>query len=181
MRFEQPESPTQNDRRWLLAGIPNTLTVIRLAIGLVYLFLPVPARLPALLVAAATEFLDGVLARWLRARSLTGQILDPIADKIFVLAALLTLVGDGVLAWWWFVLVEIRDIAVAIGTLTVSACRGFNNVELMRPRALGKLATTAQLLLLLSGVVLGEISDPLLALTVGLSAGAGYDYVRQFW
>ena len=180
MSLEHAEIPAKEQKNWKLAAIPNSLTVIRLVLGLVFLFLPPGARLPAFLVAAATEFLDGVLARLLRATSLTGQVLDPIADKLFVLAVLLSLWQQGVLSWWALLLVAARDIAVFVGSLTVATTRGITKVSLMTPRVLGKLATTAQLFLLLFGVAMEAVPPLLLAVTVALSVAAGVDYVRRF-
>lgn len=180
MSLEHAEIPAEEQRNWKLAAIPNSLTVIRLVLGLVFLFLPPGARLPAFLVAAATEFLDGVLARLLGASSLTGQVLDPIADKLFVLAVLLSLWQQGVLSWWALLLVASRDLAVLVGSLTVAFTRGVTKVSLMTPRVLGKLATTAQLFLLLFGVAMETVPPLLLVVTVVLSIAAGVDYVRRF-
>jgi phosphatidylglycerophosphate synthase len=163
-----------------LDWVPNALTIARLAIGLVYLFLPIAWRWPMFLVAAATEFFDGFLARILRATSLFGQKLDPVADKVFVLAVLFSLVANGVLPVVWLLPVAARDVAVLIGTLTVGLVRGHALIDQLTPRLLGKLATTAQLVLLGWGVWFGALPLWLLIVTSALSIAAGIDYVGRF-
>lgn len=174
-------APGESWWRALVRTIPNALTVVRLVLGLAFLMMPRSWQVPVLLIATATEFLDGWLARWLRATSATGQVLDPIADKIFVLAVLLSLLRDGVLTPGAALFVAARDIAVATGTATVGLCRGTSSVLQMRPRILGKLATTAQLLLLIVGTLDGAVPAWLLLGTGLLSVAAGLDYVRQFF
>lgn len=88
-------------RRATVWTVPNGLTLFRLAAapGLVlpYLALPRPVAdavaLALFLVAAATDFLDGWLARRLGQESELGRVLDPIADKATVCVALLLLTG----------------------------------------------------------------------------------------
>jgi phosphatidylglycerophosphate synthase len=166
--------------RHRLGWVPNALTLVRLGLGLAYLALPASWRWPAFLVAAATEFLDGFLARLMGATSLLGQKLDPVADKVFVLAVILSLVAGGVLPVVWLPLVAARDLAVLVGTGTVGLVRGAGQVDQMTPRLLGKLATTAQLVLLGWGVWFGALTLGLLIVTSALSVAAGIDYVRRF-
>ena len=82
--------------------IPNILTIGRIIIVPVFVFsfyLPgfygdiIPFAL--FIIASFTDFLDGLLARMFREESKLGELLDPIADKIIVAAALILLVMDG--------------------------------------------------------------------------------------
>jgi phosphatidylglycerophosphate synthase len=141
-----------------------------------------PARwwLTALLAAAATEFLDGQVARLLRAPGTTGKILDPIADKTFVVCVLATLLVAGAVKPWQLILVISRDIVVTAGALWVAARRGISAVNRMSPSAVGKLTTAAQFLFLLAVVATGRIDVPLLIVTAVLSAWAAIDYVLRF-
>ena len=59
----------------------------------------------------ATDFLDGFLARRLNLRSQLGSILDPIADKIVVLALFIYYFSTGAVPLWYFILILTRDIA----------------------------------------------------------------------
>jgi CDP-diacylglycerol--glycerol-3-phosphate 3-phosphatidyltransferase/cardiolipin synthase len=82
--------------------IPNYLTIGRIIIVPIFVFsfyLPgfygdvIPFAL--FIVASFTDFLDGLLARMFKEESKLGELLDPIADKIIVAAALILLVMDG--------------------------------------------------------------------------------------
>ena len=117
-----PAEPAE-ERPGLIRVVPNLMTSVRLALGVAFPFIPAGSRWAALLAAAATELLDGQVARLLRVRSTTGRILDPIADKVFVASVLATLMWDGTMAPWQVILVTSRDIIVTAGAL-VAARRG---------------------------------------------------------
>jgi len=108
-------------RNW---NLPNLLTYGRLAaVPLVVAFLFWPhefwARWTALAIycaAAITDFFDGYLARAWSQQSSLGRMLDPIADKLLVAAALLMLVADRTIAGWslWAAIVILcREILVS--------------------------------------------------------------------
>ena len=69
----------------VLAVIPNLLSAARLVLGLAFAAVPVSWRLVVVVVAGATEFLDGALRRLWHFSGAMGHLLDPIADKVFVL------------------------------------------------------------------------------------------------
>ena len=98
------------------------------------------------LIAAASDGIDGYIARHYNQRSALGAILDPIADKGLLLAAIITLSFS---SWayefpvWFPVLVVARDIVIVAGTLTVHYLHGSVQV---RPSWTGKTATAAQMI-----------------------------------
>lgn len=166
-------------------ALPNGLTLLRLGLGVIFPWLPHDWRLPVFLLAAVTEALDGSLARWLRATSVFGQVLDPIADKVFVLAVLMTLALDGPLACWMIPLIIARDILVLSGGIWVAWRHGPSGLTRMPPSRLGKLTTIAQFVLMLAILVdpLPTLNLPkivLLTITATLSLLAGLDYLRRF-
>lgn len=169
----------------LLPLLPNGLTLLRLGLGLAFPWLPHSDRLPVFLVATVTEAADGILARRLGATSLFGQILDPIADKIFVLAVLLTLANDGPLAWWMLPFIAARDILVVGGGIWVVLRHGAQGLVRMPPTLLGKITTACQFALMLGLLVRSEylvelpIGVPILV-TATFSTIAGLDYLRRF-
>ena len=75
---------------WL---VPNGLSILRMALGIAFPWLPERFRLATVLVAALSDAFDGFAARRLHAESDTGQLLDPIADRTFVLLVAGTLVA----------------------------------------------------------------------------------------
>jgi CDP-diacylglycerol--glycerol-3-phosphate 3-phosphatidyltransferase len=91
------------------------------------------------LVAAATDFLDGHLARRWKVVSSFGKLADPIADKVLVLAVLVALsVVDGV-PMWPIAILAAREIAVTLGRLWVA-----NRLVIPASRG-GKIKTTLQI------------------------------------
>jgi CDP-diacylglycerol--glycerol-3-phosphate 3-phosphatidyltransferase len=97
-------------------------------------------------IAAASDGIDGYIARHYNQRSRLGVILDPIADKGLLLAGIITL---SVSNWqfefpvWFPVLVIARDIIVVSGALTLHFLNGTVRV---RPRWTGKTATALQMI-----------------------------------
>ena len=90
-------------------------------------------------VAMATDQVDGWLARRWEQTSSFGSLLDPIADKVLVLAALVMLIGEGVAPGWMVAAIVAREIAVS-GLRLAALERGV----VMGARDLGKVKTWVQ-------------------------------------
>lgn len=126
------EAPPQLPR--LLLQLPNLLTFLRLALIPVLVITLVRGHTAAALLvfisASMTDFLDGFIARKWGAVSDLGKLLDPLADKILVMSALVVLVGvrEEVLGYsvipaWLVVLILAREFWVT-GLRGVAASRG---------------------------------------------------------
>ena len=107
--------------------VPNIITMTRIALIPVFMIcMETEWRIAALVIfaaAAATDFLDGYLARRMGQITNFGKIIDPLADKLLVLAALVYFVREGTVAVWVAVLVLARELV--IGSLrAVAASRG---------------------------------------------------------
>ncbi|HEY2354411.1 MAG TPA: CDP-diacylglycerol--glycerol-3-phosphate 3-phosphatidyltransferase [Gaiellaceae bacterium] len=92
-------------------------------------------------LAMATDFFDGRLARRNGRTSRLGSLLDPIADKVLVLSALVMLVGVGVDPAWMVALIVVREVLIT-GLRQAAIERGV----VLAARDLGKLKTWAQAL-----------------------------------
>ena len=90
-------------------------------------------------VAMATDFFDGRLARRYGYTSSLGSLLDPIADKVLVLAALVMLIEQGVAPAWMVAAIVVREVLVT-GLRQAAIERGV----VLAARDLGKLKTWAQ-------------------------------------
>jgi CDP-diacylglycerol---glycerol-3-phosphate 3-phosphatidyltransferase len=90
-------------------------------------------------VAMTTDWFDGRLARRHGRSSPVGTLLDPIADKVLVLAALVMLVGQGVIPAWMVAAIVVREVLVT-GLRQAAIERGI----VLAARDLGKLKTWAQ-------------------------------------
>ncbi|WP_407691334.1 CDP-alcohol phosphatidyltransferase family protein [Saccharopolyspora mangrovi] len=122
--------------------LPNLLSVIRLAGVPVFLWLLLgpQADLLALLVlviSGATDWLDGKLARWLNQYSRIGELLDPAADRLYIVATLIAFVLRDVIPWWVAVALVGRDVVLTL-CLPVLRWHGYEPPEV---HYLGKAAT----------------------------------------
>ena len=100
--------------------IPNVLSVLRLAGVPVFLWLLLgpEADLAALLVlalAGISDYLDGKIARALGQTSKLGVVLDPAADRLYILATLVAFVLRDIIPWWLAVIIIGRDLLLAPG------------------------------------------------------------------
>ncbi|MCL1922475.1 MAG: CDP-alcohol phosphatidyltransferase family protein [Propionibacteriaceae bacterium] len=136
--------------------VPNILSFVRLAGIPVFLWclLVLKADILAisiLAIAGITDFLDGYLARSWHQVSRLGQVLDPIADRLYILAIICGLASRGVLPWILVIVLVARDVMLA--TLIPSLrSRGFASLPV---HFLGKIATFC-LLYAFPFVLLGE-------------------------
>src|SRR5467141_2241562 len=112
-------------------------------------------------VAMTTDWFDGRIARRRGRTSPLGTLLDPIADKILVLAVLITLVGEDVFPGWMVAAIVAREFLVS-GLRLAAIERGV----VVEARDLGKLKTWAQALAALVG---------------GLAAGGAWDDTVAWW
>jgi phosphatidylglycerophosphate synthase len=163
------------------AWLPNGLSLTRLALGLALPWVPADWRLGAVAVAALTDLLDGLAARRLRAGSEVGRLLDPLADKVFVVTLVAILVSERAVGPGWAVAVLARDLVVTAAAVVVMAGGRAAGLRRMRPRWPGKWATAAQFALLLDLVVEGHGRGWLVALTAGLSVAAAVDYALAYF
>lgn len=92
-------------------------------------------------VAMATDQADGWLARRRGTSSALGKLLDPVADKVLVLAALVMLIGEGVAPAWMVALIVVREILIS-GLRLAAVERGV----VLGARDLGRIKTWAQAL-----------------------------------
>jgi cardiolipin synthase (CMP-forming) len=101
--------------RWLT--VPNALSVIRLAGVPLFLWLLLGPQadgwaLIVLVVSGITDWLDGKLARLLDQYSRLGELLDPLADRLYTVATLAAFLIRGIVPWWVVVLIIGRDVVV---------------------------------------------------------------------
>ena len=99
--------------------IPNLLSVLRLAGVPLFLWLLLGPQadgwaLAVLVFSAFTDWADGKLARLLGQYSRLGELLDPAADRLYVIATLVAFVLRGFIPWWVAVLIIGRDLVLAL-------------------------------------------------------------------
>lgn len=98
--------------------IPNILSLFRLLLIPVFLVLLVLEHygwaLVLIALSSITDFVDGYIARHFNQISRLGQLLDPAADRLFILATLVGLGWAGVLPWWFIGAIVARDVLLLL-------------------------------------------------------------------
>jgi acyl-[acyl-carrier-protein]-phospholipid O-acyltransferase/long-chain-fatty-acid--[acyl-carrier-protein] ligase len=164
-------------RHWLTLVFANSMTLARLVAGLVFPWVSVAWRPGFVVAAAASDVVDGAISRTFCGTSALGQLLDPIADKVLLLMVVGTLWIEGSLAFWQIALLGLREwVVLSIGIGLVVA-RNWTGLRHMAPRWPGKIATAAQLIFLVSLVVLHKNLPGFFQITVVLSGFAAVDYL----
>jgi CDP-diacylglycerol--glycerol-3-phosphate 3-phosphatidyltransferase len=185
-----PERPTlvpaREDVGSEIWNIPNSLTLFRIFLVpflVVVLLTKYSDRigLAIFLVAAITDFFDGYFARRLKKITRMGALLDPIADKLLMSAAFISLVELGVAKAWMVVIIIGREFAVS-GLRSIAAQQGVT----IAASPLGKTKTISQVIaisLLIISYELGEFkftSEFALWVVVLFSIVSGVDYFVKF-
>lgn len=177
---DPPKDELRSDVDHGILTFPNLLTVVRLIIAIVFPFLPTSWYLPAILVAGLTDLLDGALARYFNSRSAAGKVLDPIADKAFLIGVVITLVSGGVLTVGEVLLIGMRDVSVFVGTVAGLATRRWHAFRQMEPTLLGKVTTAALFAYFVILVAIPDYAEPALIMTATLSGLAAAHYAWLF-
>ncbi|KZB88180.1 CDP-diacylglycerol--glycerol-3-phosphate 3-phosphatidyltransferase [Amycolatopsis regifaucium] len=110
-------------------NVPNMLSILRLAGVPVFLWLLLGPKedgwaLALLVFSALTDWLDGKLARWLNQMSRLGQLLDPAADRLYILATLVAFLIRDIVPWWLVVPLVVREAVLGVCVLLLRH-RGF--------------------------------------------------------
>lgn len=106
------ETEVQTDR---VITVPNILSFLRLLGVPLFLWLILVPKadgwaIAVLIFAGISDYLDGKIARKFNQISRVGQILDPLADRLYILATLLGLMIRGIIPWWLVAALILRDL-----------------------------------------------------------------------
>ncbi|MGA8143109.1 MAG: CDP-diacylglycerol--glycerol-3-phosphate 3-phosphatidyltransferase [Candidatus Acidiferrales bacterium] len=135
-----------------------------------------------LLVAAATDVMDGYIARKRREITTLGILLDPIADKLLISAAFISLVQMGLVPAWMVVIIIGREFIV-VGLREIASVEGL----VIPASPLGKLKMILQVLagcaviLTAKHPALKSLGTVLLWLVVLFAVGSAIHYFQMFW
>lgn len=155
--------------------VPNLLSLTRLPLAAAFLLVDGrTARVAVVGLASLTDFLDGWLARRGQTSQL-GALLDPIADKTFVLVAISAFLIERVVTAGEFFVVISRDVATAIGFIVAYLLSGLDP-RAFRARWPGKVVTVLQLAALFALVLRPSIFPVLIPFIAVASAAAIADY-----
>ena len=153
----------------------DVATALRFPLAAVFPFVRAPLwQLAIVAAAAATDVADGLLARRFGG-SRVGAVLDPIADKVFMAVAFVTVALRGVLEWYEVIGVLLRDLVAALGFLATWLLR---RPTALPARAGGKAVTIAQLLTLVAAIAESPHVRRLAWATAAIAVYAIWDYGR---
>jgi cardiolipin synthase len=149
-----------NEGDWKkLANLPNALTVSRIILIGVFLWVFFEGMYyPAVMVfalAGATDLLDGYFARKNGQITWLGKLLDPVADKLMVCAALVVLAVRGWSPWWLLMVVAMKEALMMLGGLALLK----KNI-VVQAQPVGK-AATALFLLAIAATFFHDLTAPI--------------------
>jgi phosphatidylglycerophosphate synthase len=130
--------------------------------------------------AGLSDILDGWLARRLHAATRWGALIDPIADRVFVVAVAVSLIRGGALTVPAALVLVARDVATALGFVVALTVPRLRAAEL-KARGLGKLVTALQYATLLAALVAPGLIGPSLVLVAVAAAWSIVDYAGALW
>jgi CDP-diacylglycerol---glycerol-3-phosphate 3-phosphatidyltransferase len=170
-------------------NLPNTLTLSRIFLTpllVVILLTRIDGKeiygVVIFVIAALTDYFDGYLARKRNQVTDIGKLLDPIADKLLITSAFISLVELNLAPAWMVVIIVGREFAVS-GIRSIAAAQGY----VMPANVLGKLKTVCQVLTIVVLIVADTYIEPwerfgrfLLWVTVAISLISAANYLWIF-
>lgn len=160
---------------------PNLISLSRLAMAGVFLGIrDADWRLAVVLAAMASDVLDGVIARVSQRTSKIGALIDPIADRVFMLVAFVTVTVEGLISPWQLGLLLVRDVMTVIGWFVARNVSWLRRIT-FQARWPGKGVTVLQFVTLLAALQAPRLVAGL-ALACGILAlVATTDYTLMLW
>ncbi|MDO4588764.1 MAG: CDP-diacylglycerol--glycerol-3-phosphate 3-phosphatidyltransferase [Fusobacterium sp.] len=171
-------------------NLPNKLTFIRLVLAIPFIYflqesgnidpnLALTYRLIAFavfVIASLTDFFDGYLARKYNLITDFGKLMDPLADKILVISALVLFVELRYIPAWMSIIVIAREFLIS-GIRMLAAAKG----EVIPAGKLGKYKTTSQMIVILIMIIVGNqpYNFYLMMIPIILTLWSGWEYTSK--
>ncbi len=167
-------------------NLPNYITLLRIVLIPFFInFMVYGYNREALIVfvvACITDALDGLIARLTNTQTKLGAFLDPMADKLLIISAFVTLVLLEMLPVWLVIIVVSRDVILVLGSIALYFT-GHNFVA--KPSLIGKTTTVLQLVTVTLSLVLRNFGTEMGLMTVlqwgtaGFTLVSGVQYVAR--
>jgi cardiolipin synthase (CMP-forming) len=164
-------------RAWSeLRTLPNLLSISRLALAAAFVLADrADARIVLVMVALATDYLDGWIARQFGPMTRLGALLDPFTDRVFALVGVSTFLFEGTLTTWQYFVMISRDLMTAVGFLVARAMPSLRGVA-FQARFPGKLVTVLQLATFIAILIRPSAAAPMILVVALVSLWAIVDY-----
>lgn len=164
-----------------LRSLPNAISMSRLALAAAFVVAgTTEARMVIVMVALATDYLDGWIARRSRSMTRAGALLDPFADRVFVLVSVAVFLFEGALSTVGYFIMISRDLMTAVGFLVARAVPSLRPVA-FHARFPGKLVTVLQLATFIAILIRPPAAQPLIWVVAAASTWAIADYTWALW
>ena len=159
-----------------LRSLPNLLSISRLALAAAFVvFSRGDVRIVLVMLGLATDFLDGWIARQFGPVTRVGALLDPFADRVFVLVVVGVFLFEGELSTLEYFIMISRDLMTAIGFLVARVVQSLRPVA-FHARFPGKLVTVLQLATFVAILIRPPSARPMIAVVAVASLWAIVDY-----
>lgn len=167
-------------------NLPNKLTFIRLVLAVSFIYFLQESNAEGFVyrmiafalfvVASLTDFFDGYLARKYNLVTDFGKFMDPLADKILVISALVLFVELRYIPAWMSIIVIAREFLIS-GIRMLAAAKG----EVIPAGKLGKYKTTSQMIVILIMIVVGNqwYNYYLMLIPIILTLWSGWEYTSK--
>jgi cardiolipin synthase len=170
----------------MVGNVPNLLTLTRILLlpffAATLIYKEYDYSLMLFIVASITDILDGLIARIKDQVTYFGTILDPVADKFFIITSFVLMSNFALIPKWLTIIVISKDIIVITGCLIIYFV---TNKLVIEPSMLGKVSSTCQFILIGLVLLLLNIGDGLnvpfmlYVVVAVLTSAAGIDYVMK--
>ena len=168
------------DRRRLVY-LPSAISLSRLVMAVAFVVVPDPsARVKLIVAASLTDYFDGFIARRANLTTKWGALIDPIADRAFVLTAVCVYLFEGAIGTAQYFVIISRDLMTAIGFLVARSVSWLRPVA-FRARIPGKIVTALQLATLIAVPMFPHLVAPLVYVVGAVSLWAIIDYTLMLW
>ncbi len=168
-------------------NLPNKLTMFRVVLIPVFLILYLakpfgelsgPFALLVFCVASLTDALDGHLARKHNLVTNFGKLMDPLADKLLVISALVAMIETGIVPAWIVIVVISRELAIT-GFRQLAVEQG----KVIAASKLAKFKTISQMVFIIYALLgyFPLFNMPLMFIMVALTALSGIEYIYKNW
>ncbi len=164
-----------------LRHLPNLVSASRFVLAAAFPVLSPTGRIWLCVLAALSDVLDGAIARRLDVKSPYGNIVDPAADKTFVLVVFLTFIAEDSLMLWEATLIMARDIAVVGSVVVLLFIRKPKVISESTSRIGGKATTVLQFAVFIAVLTTGQSMLALVITTGIISVVAGVDYLYNYY
>ncbi|HBO84825.1 MAG: CDP-diacylglycerol--glycerol-3-phosphate 3-phosphatidyltransferase [Deltaproteobacteria bacterium GWC2_42_11] len=165
-------------------NIPNLLTISRILLVPVFIIFIINDELSKALIvfiaAGITDALDGLIARLFNQKTLVGAYLDPVADKLILMSAYITLAIKDILPNWLSVVVVSRDVIILIGIIVLVL---MDKEIKIRPSIVSKITTMLQVITVISVIMAAgthvDLIFILIMLTMIFTIASGIHYMYR--